>query len=138
LRVHPAVRTIVAGADGKFSGVDVFKSLYKLQELSKLCHAQLDSNMIDVLITPTSPCNYTVEEMQKDPVKLNSNMGKYTNYMNFLDLCGVAVPLGGSWQRKSPNAEVCDLPFGVTLAGRGGEDEKMLKLAETIESASKA
>ena len=30
-----------------------------------------------------------VEELEKDPVRLNSNLGKYTNYMNLLDLCGV-------------------------------------------------
>jgi|ERR1712216_953082 len=107
-----------------------------LQELSKLCHAQLDSKMIDVLITPTASCHYTVEEMCKDPVKLNSNLGKYTNYMNFLDLCGIAVPLGGCWKRKVSNVE--DLPFGITLAARGGDDEKVLKFAEMIESASKA
>ena len=34
-------------------------------------------------------CLFQVEELEKDPVRLNSNLGKYTNYMNLLDLCGV-------------------------------------------------
>ena len=60
--IHPAVRTIVSGADKKFNGIDVFKAYYKLQELSRACHAQWDANKLDVLITPTASCNYTVNK----------------------------------------------------------------------------
>jgi allophanate hydrolase len=106
-----------------------------LQELSRVCHGQIEAAEIDVLITPTASCNYTIAEMEKDPVKLNSNLGKYTNYMNLLDLCGLAVPLGGSWTRTTSSTGACELPFGITLAARGGEDEKLLGLGEAIEAA---
>ena len=39
----------------------------------------------------------------------------------------VAVPLGGLWQRSPGKGAAVprELPFGVTLAARGGEDEKV-------------
>lgn len=45
--------------------------------------------------------------MEADPIRLNANLGYYTNYMNLLDLAAVAVPAG-----MLSNG----LPFGMTLA----------------------
>ena len=48
-----------------------------------------------------------------DPIQLNSRLGTYTNFVNLLDLCGLAVP-----------ASMRDdgIPFGVTLLAPGGHD----------------
>ena len=32
--------------------------------------------------------------MLAEPVQLNTNLGRYTNFMNLLDLCGLAIPAG--------------------------------------------
>jgi allophanate hydrolase len=53
-------------------------------------------------------------------VRLNSNLGYYTNFVNLLDLAAVAVPAG--FRRDG-------LPFGVTLVGRAGSDADLLALA---------
>jgi len=65
------------------------------------------------MLTPTAGTIYRIEEVERDPVELNSNLGYYTNFMNLLDLCAVAVPAG--FQSNG-------LPFGVTLIARAFAD----------------
>ena len=66
---------------------------------------------IDVLLLPTMPTAYTVEQVLADPIELNSRLGTYTNFVNLLDLCGLAVPAG-----MRPDG----MPFGVTLLAPAG------------------
>jgi allophanate hydrolase len=47
---------------------------------------------IDVLVVPTAPTHYTIEQMQADPVTLNRNLGAYTNFVNLLDYAALSVP----------------------------------------------
>ncbi len=58
------------------------------------------------MLLPTAGTIYTVDQMLAEPVALNSNLGRYTNFVNLLDLCGIAIPAG---------ARSDGLPFGVTL-----------------------
>ena len=60
---------------------------------------------------PTAPTIYTVEQVLADPIGLNSRLGTYTNFVNLLDLCGLAVPAA-----MRPDG----IPFGVTLLAPGG------------------
>ncbi len=62
--------------------------------------------------------------MQADPVRLNSQLGVYTNFMNLLDLAAVAVPAGFTG---------AGLPFGVTLAGPAWSDFELLRLAARLQ-----
>jgi allophanate hydrolase len=48
-----------------------------------------------------------------DPVVTNSRLGTYTNFVNLLDLCGIAVPTG-----RQQNG----LPMSVTLLAAAGRD----------------
>jgi allophanate hydrolase len=50
--------------------------------------------MIDFLLVPTTPTTYTIAEVEADPINLNSRLGIYTNFVNLLGLCGVAIPNG--------------------------------------------
>jgi allophanate hydrolase len=75
---------------------------------------------VDILLTPTAGTIYTIEQVEADPIRLNSNLGYYTNFMNLLDLCGLAVPAGF---RED------GLPFGVTLIARAFEDRTLLRIA---------
>jgi allophanate hydrolase len=61
---------------------------------------------------PTAPTVYTVEQVLADPIQLNSRLGTYTNFVNLLDLCGLAVPAALDGKR----------PFGITLLAPGGRD----------------
>jgi len=118
--MDPTVRSIVAGAQGK-SAVEAFVGQYSLafyaQEIARLwCD-------VDLLLLPTTPTIYTVADMLADPVRLNSNLGRYTNFVNLLDCAAVAVPAG-----FRPNG----LPFGVTLVGPAFTDTGLAVLASRL------
>jgi allophanate hydrolase len=101
--LHPVTREITAGG-ARYSAVDAFEAAYQLQELKQ--RAAVEFTAIDVMLVPTAPTIYTIAEVEADPVRLNSNLGAYTNFVNLLDLAAIAVPAG---LRKD------DLPSGITL-----------------------
>lgn len=101
--MHEVVRNIILGAT-KYSASDAYLAQYRLAELQPLASAVLDG--CDGLLVPTAPCHLLVSEVLADPVRLNSRLGKYTNFVNLLDWCALSVPAG---MRED------GLPFGVTL-----------------------
>ncbi|MHB1187424.1 allophanate hydrolase [Thiobacillus sp.] len=120
-KVFPPVREIIAG--GRDVGAaDTFAHLYTLRAFKRTCDAVW--NDIDVMLTPTAGTIYRIEEMQADPIRLNSNLGYYTNFMNLLDLAATAVPAG--FQRDG-------LPFGVTLVAPPHQDGPLLHLASRMQ-----
>jgi allophanate hydrolase len=118
--IHPTTRAIIE--KGKTpSAADAFQGQYALQGLRRTCNEIW--NIADVLVTPTAGTIYTIAQVEGDPVQLNSNLGRYTNFMNLLDLAGVAVPTGF----RSDG-----LPFGVTLVGSAGSDHALLSLGDRL------
>jgi allophanate hydrolase len=75
---------------------------------------------VDVLVLPTTGTIYTHEAVAADPVRLNTNLGYYTNLVNLLDLAAVAVPAG-----FRPNG----LPFGISIIGPAFTERGLLALA---------
>ena len=122
-KVFPPVRDIIAGGRG-ISAADTFSHLTTLREYKRVCDAVW--NDIDVMLTPTAGTIYRIDEMEADPVRLNSNLGYYTNFMNLLDLAATAVPAG--FQRDG-------LPFGVTLIAPPHQDGPLLHLAASMQHA---
>jgi allophanate hydrolase len=114
--LHPVTRQIIEGARGS-TAVSAFEASYKLATLRRRAEGVWAD--IDVLLTPTAGTIYTVAQVEADPIRLNSNLGYYTNYLNLLDLCGIAVPAG-----LLPNG----LPWGVTLVAPAFYDDRMLRL----------
>jgi allophanate hydrolase len=108
--IHPVTREIIAPG-ARISAVDTFTALYKLEKLRRVRDVTFQS--VDALLLPTAPTSYTVKQVLADPIQLNSRLGTYTNFVNLLDLCGLAVP-----------ASMRDdgIPFGVTLLAPGGQD----------------
>ena len=82
---------------------------------------------IEPISTPTAGSIYRIAEVQADPVRLNSHLGRYTNFMNLLDLAAVAVPAGFTPQ---------GLPFGVTLAGPAPAGGETINLASANAQAN--
>ena len=89
--MNPVVRDIIAGAR-RFTAVDAFNAEYKLRELRRATEAEWAR--MDVLMLPTTGTIYKHQEVAADPVKLNTNLGYYTNFVNLLDLAALAVPAG--------------------------------------------
>jgi len=114
----PETRTIIEGAN-KFSAVDAFLSLYKLDDL-KTRITQIMKG-IDLIVVPTTPTIYTIEDINREPFALNKNLGYYTNFVNLLDLCAFAVPNG---------FQSTGLPMGVTMIARAHEENKLLQLGK--------
>lgn len=48
----------------------------------------------DALLLPTVSRHPTIAEVQADPITVNAELGRYTNFVNLLDLCAYAVPAG--------------------------------------------
>ncbi len=115
--MHPVVRGIINGAS-KHTAVDSYRALYKLGELKRA--AEVEWRKMDVLFLPTTGTTYKIAEVEADPVRLNTNLGYYTNFVNLFDLAALAIPAG-----FRPNG----LPFGVTLIGPGFSDRALLALA---------
>ncbi|MFD2032675.1 allophanate hydrolase [Ancylobacter dichloromethanicus] len=119
--LHPATLAILAPGL-EFSAVDAFKGLYRLEELRRACARALDG--ADFLCVPTIPCFVTLAEVAADPFGPNSRLGTYTNFVNLLDLCGIAVPTG-----PRPDGR----PGSLTVLARRGEDARAAALALRVE-----
>jgi allophanate hydrolase len=122
--LYPVTRQIIAGGR-KPSAVESFRAQYRLMELRRETLETWEG--MDVLVIPTAGTIYRIQEVEAQPIKLNSNLGYYTNFVNLLDLAAVAVPAG--FRRDG-------LPFGVTLLGQAGSDVKLLTLADKLHRAS--
>jgi len=115
--MDPVVRNIIGGAT-KLTAADTFASEYRLRELC--AEAATQWREMDVLVLPTTGTIYTHDQIAAEPIRLNSNLGYYTNFVNLMDLAAVAVPGG-----FRPNG----LPFGISLIGTAFTDEALLALA---------
>jgi allophanate hydrolase len=123
----PTVRGIVLGGRGR-NAVETFETLYRLEALKRRALALFAD--IDVLVVPAAPTIYRVDEVMADPVKLNSRLGTYTNFMNLLDMAGIAVPAGIRAQGRAAG-----LPFGVTFCAPAFSDGKLVALAAAFQAA---
>lgn len=119
----PVTRTIISGGL-KGSAMDAFKAQYRLADLKRASEAIWAQ--ADALLMPTAGTIYTLAEVEAEPIQLNSNLGRYTNFMNLLDLCGCAVPAGFL---------ETGLPWGVTFYAPAFSDALVLDCAAHFHSA---
>jgi allophanate hydrolase len=115
--LHPVTREITGNA-ARYNAADAFAALYRLKALQGTAGAAWRE--MDCFVTPTAGTHYRIDEVEADPIRLNSNLGYYTNFMNLLDLSAVAVPAG--FQGNG-------LPFGITLVAPAFQDAPLLRLA---------
>jgi allophanate hydrolase len=119
-KMDPTVATIIAGAKN-YSAVDTFNAAYKLEALRR--QTRNIWNSFDVMLLPTAPRAYTIEEIAEAPIERNSHLGYYTNFVNLLDLSAVALPAG---------IRTDGLPFGVSLIGQAFQEVSLLALADRL------
>ncbi len=101
--MHPVTRQIMEEG-AQHLGVDVFDALHHLHELR--VRTLKTWEVADFLFLPTTGTIYTIAEVEADPIQLNANLGVFTNFVNLLDLCAIAVPTG---------FDSLGLPFGTSL-----------------------
>jgi len=115
--VHPVVREITAQA-ADYDAVAAFQGQYRLAELRR--HAEQLLEGCDLMLVPTTTGLPTIAEVQADPIRRNSQLGYYTNFVNLMDMSALAIP--GLWRRDG-------LPAGVTLIGPAGADHLLAEAA---------
>jgi allophanate hydrolase len=124
--LHPTTKAVIAVAS-RFSAADAFAGLYRLAELRR--DADAVWNRVDVLAVPTYPRPQTRAALEADPIGPNSELGTYTNFVNLLDWCALAVP----GRRRSDG-----FPSGITLLGPRGSDGLLAALGARLHAASDA
>jgi len=122
--VHPVTRQIIETTN-KYSPADVFRGFYRLQDLKRAAEPLLSS--VDVLCVPTIPTFYSVADLEADPIGPNARLGTYTNFVNLLDMCGLAVP-------TKPRSD--GRPGNVTLLAGAGQDAQLAAIGEVIHQVS--
>jgi allophanate hydrolase len=120
----PATREIIGGGT-RFSAVDAFRALYRLEELRAATRAAWKA--IDFLLVPTAGTIYRLSEIEAEPIALNDNLGYYANFVNLLDLAAIAVPGG---------FDAAGLPAGVTLIAPAWQDMRIAAVAARFHAVS--
>jgi allophanate hydrolase len=108
--IHPVTREITA-AGARLTAADTFAALYRLQALRRVAERTFAN--LDAIVLPTAPTAYTTAQVLANPIELNSRLGTYTNFVNLLDLCGLALPAA---------MRADGIPFGITLLAPAGKD----------------
>lgn len=104
------VRGVIEQARG-FDAVDAFEGRYRLEALARQVAPLWQQ--VDALMVPTAPGHPSRAAVAAEPVRRNSELGRYTNFVNLLGWCALALP--GSLSDAG-------LPFGVTFIAPGGAD----------------
>jgi allophanate hydrolase len=78
-------------------------------------------------MVPTAPGHPHFAEVDADPVGVNAKLGHYTNFVNLLDWCALALPAG---------ATAAGLPFGITFIAPGGFDAALARFGLVWEGAA--
>jgi allophanate hydrolase len=118
--INPVVREILEQGR-RYSAVDVFHAQHRRQQLAHAIH--LDLHAIEFMLVPTTGTSYKVDQVLADPIRLNTNLGYYTNFTNLLDLAAIAIPSAFTAN---------DFPVGVTLIGPAWRDAHLASFASVL------
>jgi allophanate hydrolase len=106
----PVVRRVIEGAL-RLSATDAFRGQYALRALQR--DAVRTWQAVDLLMVPTAPGHPRFADVDADPIGANARLGTYTNFVNLLGWCALALPSG--WTSEG-------LPFGATFIAPGQQD----------------
>lgn len=146
-RLLKVTRSIIAKTE-HWSAADVYEGQQKISELRAAARVELEK--IDILVVPTAAYNYTVREIMaeedeqeyasvlsgKAMVSKNANLGRFTNFVNLLDMCGVSVP--STLLKMGPNhanttSHATQKKQKTNGGGGGGGDPKHPKATQPTE-----
>lgn len=119
--MHPTVRAVLEPGFA-VTAADAFRDTYRLRALDRRCREVMAD--LDLLCVPSIPTFISVAEVEAEPVAANSKLGTYTNFVNLLDLCAIAVPTDRRADAR---------PGSVTLIAERGRDALCAAVAGRIE-----
>ena len=121
--LHPVTARVLASGSA-YGAAELFRAFHRLAELKVQCDAALAHS--DFLLVPGAPTLPRLDELERDPIALNSRLGRYTNFVNPLDYAAIAVPAGFRDD---------GLPFGVTLVGAAHSEASLAAVAARLHAA---
>ncbi|WP_326562602.1 allophanate hydrolase [Micromonospora sp. NBC_01796] len=116
----PVTRTVLESGR-RFDAVDTFRALHRLQELRAWTDRLWER--VDVLVLPTIGTTFTLAEIAEEPIARNLVLGRYTQFVNLLDLAAVTIPNGFTADGR---------PASLTLIGPAFSDTTLARLAAAI------
>lgn len=122
--ILPVIRKIIAGKPLP-DAAETFAARYRVAELAVAAKAALKG--IDAIMVPTAPRPVTLAQMAADPIGQNSMLGRYTNFVNLLDMCALAVPVSLATDATAA---------GVTFIAPSGHDATLAGLGRAFHAAS--
>ena len=120
--LHPVTARVLRAAAEQRT-VDAWTLFHELAAI----RAAVDERVwprCDVLLLPTVPRTFTLEQVEADPLGTNAVLGTYTNFANLLDCAAVAVPAGALSGGRAP--------WGVQLVGAAWSDDALLELGQRL------
>jgi allophanate hydrolase len=118
--IFPTTKQIILGGK-KATALEYFDAEYKLKKFQKVFEKYAKS--FSAFLMPTVGTIYKIEDINKEPIRLNSNLGYYTNFMNLLDCAALALPV---------TITKDNIPFGITIFAPAFNDANLLKLSEDL------
>ena len=133
--LHPVISELfTAVMKRETTAAEVFRDLQAQRRYTSQVHSEMFTRAaagIDVLVTPTAPTHWSIEQVKSDPISKNSALGVFTHCANVLDLCAVSCPAGKF--EAGELGGVGELPFGVMFLGGSGADCEVLEIARRFE-----
>ncbi|MEM7793822.1 MAG: allophanate hydrolase [Cyanobacteria bacterium P01_C01_bin.118] len=124
--VFPITREIILKAK-EITAAKAFEGLYAVETLKR--KVQSLWYKVDCLVVPTAGTIYRIDEVEAEPLKLNSNLGYYTNFVNLLDLSAIALPNG---------FQISGLPTGITLIAPPYSENYLVGLGSAFQQVGDA
>jgi allophanate hydrolase len=119
--VLPITREVIEGG-ARFSAVDAFRAGHRVKELQRWSEELW--RRADLLIMPTVPTTFTIDEIAEQPIARNAVLGRFTQFVNVLDMAAVTVPTGRTSDGR---------PASVTLIGPAFSDQLLLSVAADLD-----
>jgi allophanate hydrolase len=116
--LHPTTRIVLDQGRSR-TAAEVYDALHRLEALLRAVETQFRG--FEVLMLPTAGRLPTLAEVAADPLGVNSELGKGTNFCNLLDLSALSLPSGFDGR---------GLPFGITLFAPAFHDLALLELGD--------
>jgi allophanate hydrolase len=124
-KAHPealleVTRTIIM--DGHpYSAADAFRAMYRMRDLERA--ASTIFHEADLLVVPTSPTIYTLDEIAAEPYTRNATLGTYASFVNFFRWCAISIP---------SDVYTNGVPIGITLIGPPWADDALAAFASRV------
>ncbi len=113
--MEPTVRRVIGRAVG-MSATDTFRAQYQLRAAQRDTAALWQE--VDLLLVPTAVNHPTFAQLAEDPVGVNARLGRFTNFVNLLGWCALALPAGFTAEQ---------LPFGVSFIAPANADAALAR-----------